>query len=90
MSFTLANEIAHAEGVLRLALMELAARIATERHDDDTAQLVEHCREMTEILAELVDRLSGGAEQTTAHARAALLGARFAELRHRYGLTRLH
>jgi hypothetical protein len=50
----LAGEIARIEGTLRGALEELAERLNSGERGPDTDDLVQHCREMAELLTDAV------------------------------------
>ena len=71
----LIGEIAAAEHALLEALVDLAARLSDGKRGHATNTLMQHCREMAEILSGAVDQLGQGAdEDATRAALAQMLG----------------
>lgn len=86
----LAEEIARIEGMLRGTLEELAARLNSGKRGADTDDLVQHCREMVELLTDAVARLGEGAEANPLRAAVAHMAAQLAALERELAQRGLH
>ena len=83
-------EIAIAEQTLRGALAELADRLSEGRRGRASDGLMQHCREMAEILAAAVGQLGVGIEEDATRAAAAHLLAGLRELERSLNPISLH
>ena len=86
---SLIGEIAAAEA-LREALVELAGRLNEGKHGHATDELVQHCREMAEILSSAVGQLGQGVEEDATRAAAAHMLANLLELERGLKRSGLH
>jgi len=76
----LVSEIAFAEETLRDGLAELAAELRAGKSGQVAEELVQHCREIAEILTALVRELGAGANEDATREAMALMLGRLAQL----------
>jgi len=86
----LIGEIVAAEQALREALVELAGRLDQGKRGQATDELVQHCREMAEILSTAVGQLGEGIEEDATRAASAHMLARLVELEREVKRSGLH
>ena len=86
----LGDEIGRIEDTLRGGLEELAARLNSGKRGRETDELVQHCREMAEVLTEAVGRLGESSEADVLRAAAAHMAARIVALERELARSGLH
>jgi len=83
-------EIAAAEQALREALLELVQRLSEGKRGKATDELMQHCREMAEILSSAVGQLGEGPDEDATRAMAARMLAHLVEIERGLKRSGLH
>ena len=83
-------EIARTERALQDALNELRVRVSTGRRDDESRELVRHCKELADLLTEACAKLGAGSDEDATRAAAEYLAAHLVILEREVEQAPLH
>lgn len=86
----LTMEIARTERALQDALNELRARVSAAKRDDESRELVRHCKELAELLREACSKLGPGDDEDATRSAADYLAAHLVILEREVEQAPLH
>ena len=86
----LTMEIARTERALQDALNELRARVSAAKRDDESRELIRHCKELAELLHEACSKLGAGDDEDATRSAAEYLAAHLVILEREVDQAPLH